>query len=110
MILTHFLYLPDGNAMLLPGRIPGYKSSDIKLLPSSTTKRSIWELYVESAASGLLRPVGYSTFTRLWRQLLPHIVIMKPMSDLCWICQQNSTAITRAANRPEEEKSAVSTM
>ena len=30
---------------------------------------------------------------------------MKPMSDLGWVCQQNSTAIMRAANRPEEEKS-----
>ena len=25
------------------------------------------------------------------------------MSDLCWVCQQNSTAITHAANRPEEK-------
>ena len=33
---------------------------------------------------------------------------MKPMSDLCWVCQQNSAAITHSANRPEEEKSAVS--
>lgn len=98
----------DVNAMLLPGRVPGYKSSDVKLLPSSTSKHALWELYVESATSGLLKPVGYSTFTRLWRQLVPHIIIMKPMTDLCWICQQNSTAITRAANRPEEEKSAVS--
>ena len=30
---------------------------------------------------------------------------MKPMSDLCWQCHQNSTALLRAANRPEEEKS-----
>ena len=32
---------------------------------------------------------------------------MKPMSDLCWICQQNSTAISRSANRPVEEKTQV---
>ena len=32
---------------------------------------------------------------------------MKPMSDLCWVCQQNSAAIMRAANTPEEEKSEV---
>ena len=36
-------------------------------------------------------------------QLLPHVVVMKIMSDLCCICQQNSTAIARSANRPEEK-------
>ena len=29
------------------------------------------------------------------------------MSDLCWVCQQNSMAIMRAANTPEAEKSQV---
>ena len=32
---------------------------------------------------------------------------MKPMSDLCWVCQQNSVAIMRAANSPEALKSEV---
>ena len=27
------------NAILLPGRIPGYKRDDLQLLPSSTTKK-----------------------------------------------------------------------
>ena len=98
----------DTNAMLLPGRVPGYKDTDVKLLPSSTTKHSIWELYLQAAAADSMRAVAYSTFTQLWRQLLPNIVVMKPMSDLCWVCQQNSVAITRSANRPVEEKSVVS--
>ena len=54
-----------------------------------------------------MRPVSYSTFTSLWRQLVPHVVVMKPMSDLCWQCQKKTTAITRSANRPEEEKTLV---
>ena len=29
---------------------------------------------------------------------------MKPMSDLCWMCQQNSSAILRATNKPESVK------
>ena len=98
----------DTNAMLLPRRVPGYKDTDVKLLPSSTTKHSIWELYIQAAAADSMRAVAYSTFTQLWRQLLPNIVVMKPMSDLCWVCQQNSVAITRSANRPVEEKSVVS--
>ena len=31
---------------------------------------------------------------------------MKPMSDLCWQCQQNSVSILRAANHSELEKTA----
>ena len=93
--------------MLLPGRVPGYKVSDVKLLPSSTTKHAIWELYLQAAATNSMRSVAYSKFTQLWRQLLPYIIVMKPMSDLCWVCQQNSAAITRSANCPE--KSTVST-
>ena len=51
------------------------------------------------------RAAAYTTFCRLWKQLLPSIVLMKPMSDLCWQCQQNSSAILRAANCSEGEKS-----
>ena len=29
----------EGNAILLPGRIPGHKRDDIKLLPSSRSKK-----------------------------------------------------------------------
>ena len=29
----------EENAILLPGRIPGYKRDDIKLLPSSCSKK-----------------------------------------------------------------------
>ena len=32
---------------------------------------------------------------------------MKPMTDLCWLCQKNSNAIIRSANKSEEEKSMV---
>ena len=110
-IHTHMHAVPvnttEANAMVLPGRVPGYKRSDIQLLPSSTTKHKVWELYQEAAAVGSTRSVCYSVFTSLWRQLLPHVVVMKPMSDLCWLCQQNSTAICRSANQPEEEKSLV---
>ena len=32
--------LPDSNAMLLPMRVPGYKDSGMKLLPTSTVQPS----------------------------------------------------------------------
>ena len=54
-----------------------------------------------------MRSAWYNTFCTLWRKLTPQIMVMKPMTDLCWVCQQNSSAIMRAANTPEEEKSDV---
>lgn len=33
-------------------------------------------------------------------------IVMKPRSDLCWQCQQNSAAIVRMANGSEAEKTA----
>ena len=54
-----------------------------------------------------MRSAAYNTFCTLWQMLTPQIMVMKPMTDLCWVCQQNSSALMRAANTPEEEKSEV---
>lgn len=106
-VVRFLLNYSEQNAILLPGRIPGYQRSDIKLLPSSVSKRKIWRFYQDSAeASQEVHVVAYSTFNKLWRSLLPGIMLMKPRSDLCWTCQQNSTAIMRSANKPDSEKSA----
>ena len=105
-VVRFLLNFADQNCLLLPGRIPGYSRSDIKLLPSSLSKRSVWKKYHESADSAdMIQPVSYSSFCSLWRSLLPSIVMMKPMLDLCFECQKNSTAIVRAANCPDTEKS-----
>ena len=96
----------DRSAILFPGRVPGYRNTDLKLLPSSVSKRGIWKVYKESAESAsLVHLVAYTTLCRLWRSLLPSVILMKPMSDLCWTCQKNSTAIMRAANLSDTEKS-----
>ena len=59
--------------------------------------------YKLSADEAGLKAAAYSTFYIMWRKLTPHIMVMKPMTDLCWVCQQNSKAIMRAANTPETE-------
>ena len=93
----------EAHAILLPGRISGYKQSDLQLLPSSTTKRNVWLLYCDSFLT--YRTMAYSTFCKMWQQMLTHIMVIKPMSDLCRVCQKNSIAIMRAANQPEQQKS-----
>ena len=83
------------NAVLLPGRIPGYRRDDIKLLPCSTTKHHVWELYQDTASLLGLRSLSYSTFCKLWKKCLPNLIAARPLTDLCWKCQQNSTLIMR---------------
>ena len=41
----------ETNAILLPGRVPGYKRDDIQILPSTTTKRAVWRMYKETCTS-----------------------------------------------------------
>ena len=90
--VVRFLFsFAEQHALLLPGRIPGYSRDDLQLLPSSTSKRAVWKVYHEAAeAESTIHPVAYSTFCYLWRTLVPSVVVMKPRSDLCWQCQQNS--------------------
>ena len=90
--------------MVLPGCFPGYKSSDIQLLPSIMTNNRVWELNQEAAGVQSMRPSHWLLHVhKAVAVTLPHVVVMKPMSDLCWLCQCNSTAITRSANRPDEK-------
>ena len=108
-VVEFLLTYAEANAILLPGRIPGYKCTDVQLLPSSTTKRHVWQQYCTSllSLSSSHNQVAYSTFCLIWRQVVPQVLVTKPMSDLCWICQSNSMAIMRASNLPEEQKSQV---
>ena len=106
-VISFLVNYTEENGLLLPGRIPGYTSTDLKLLPSSKSKRAIWKTYEMAANSSEgIQVVAYSTFCQLWQKLLPSIIIMRPMTDLCWQCQQNSTTILRSAHASDLEKSA----
>ena len=69
--------------------------------------QKVWSLYNESCSASRITPVAYTTFADYWLKLLPHIRVGKPMTDLCWVCQQNSTRLTRSMNKSEDEKSEV---
>ena len=77
-----------------------------QLLPSSTTKRNVWQVYAKACERAQQRSLAYTSFCRLWRNQIPNILIMKPTSDLCWFCQRNTNLILRSVNQPEEVKSA----
>ncbi len=105
-VILFLLDYCEKHALLLPGRVPGYSRTDIKLLPSSTSKRKIWNIYKETAEQAKTCVIAYTTFCRLWKTQLPCIMIMKPMTDLCWKSQQNGNSIMLAANSSDSIKSA----
>ena len=106
-VVKFILQYAETNAILLPGRIPGYKRDNIQILPSSTTKQAVWQMYEEMATAYSMRRVSYPTWCKCWSQFVRHVVVGRPMSDLCLVCQQNSTAIVHSANLSEEDKSEV---
>ena len=66
-------FYAENNAILLPGRIPGYKRDDIQLLLSSTTKK-VWQLYQQSATE-MGGHKGY------W--LLPFLSLLAAVNSTC---------------------------
>ena len=72
--------------------------------------QSVSILYKAACDAAGLRAIALNTFCTLWRNTLPFVTAMKPMTDLCQVCQHNSTALVRAANTAEEDKSEVSSM
>ena len=53
-------------------------------------------MYQAAATCDSIRAVAYPTFTCLWHSLLPSIILMWAMTDLCWQCQKGSMVIQRS--------------
>ena len=68
---------------MLPGRIPGFKREDVRVLSSSETKTSVWRVYTTTCKASGEQAVSYSKFVDLWNQFCPKVVVAKPMTDLC---------------------------
>ena len=100
--LTNYV---EENAVLLPGRIPGFKKDDICLFSSSETKMNVWRTFKRTCEESGKHAVCYTTFMKLWEQFHPDVVVAKPMTDLCLTCQQNTSKLLRSTNLPEWEKS-----
>ena len=60
-VVRYILHYAEDHTVLLPCRIPGYNRDDIQILPSSTTKQEVWQLYHSTASAGAdMKAVGYS--------------------------------------------------
>jgi RNase P subunit RPR2 len=92
------------HALLLPGRMPNYKSENVFLLPSDTTAADIHALYERLAQEMDFRSVHLRTFQRTWHDICPYITIMKPTTDLCQHCQEFLYHLSNVLNMNDEEK------
>lgn len=103
-------FRPLNSLLSLPSTTPSSILNfhlEVFLDTAVPTFNSCHRVYHAAAkAKGSIHPVAYTTVCFLWRELTPSVIVMKPRSDLCWQCQQNSTAIVRTANHPEADKSA----
>ena len=103
-VVKFILNTAEEQALILPGRVPGFKRMDIKLPPSTLTKHGLRRTYPEICVNTGTPSMGYSKFCNLWNQLCPFIVIMQPATDLCWTCQKNNDGIRNSVNLPESDK------
>lgn len=99
--------VPEEQALLLPGRVTGFKRTDVNLLPSTLTKHGLWKTYQDICNNDCHISEGYSKFCDLWNQLCPFVISMRPATDLCWTCQKNNSHIHKSANLPEAQKAEV---
>ena len=51
---------------------------------------------------------GKSSFFKYREMYVPTIRTMEAMSDLCWVCQKNSSALGRSVSMADERESEVS--
>ena len=98
LLVCFILNFAEDHGIVLPGRIPGFKRDDVKVLPSNFTKAEIWRIYRNEPPtnmSGDHHAVGLSTFRKLWAQLVPYVFIAKSASDQYWVCQKNNIHILK---------------
>ncbi|KAJ8297646.1 hypothetical protein KUTeg_024177, partial [Tegillarca granosa] len=88
----------------LPGRLPNYREHKTVLLPSDKTKYDVYSDYVSAAEEVGLRKISLSEFKKIWLEQCPHIMIMRPTTDLCHKCQSYVTCIKNSGSLSEEEK------
>ena len=107
-IVTFIQNYAEQHAILLPGCIPACNVMIYSCSHHLTVRRymackhidiqhtllkilflqKVWQIYknccqARNAADLALQSVAYKTFCRLWTDLLPHIRVTKPRSDLC---------------------------
>lgn len=94
-------------AIPLPGRLPQCRNfAKVVKLPSCDTKIVVYRKFQEACENADIdiRVPGTTTFKDIWNQFCPHIMTMKPASDLCDVCRINHLKLSRLANASFDEQ------
>lgn len=63
IVVQFLLNYAEANAIVLPGRVAAFHRWDVKVLPSSVTKSSVWRQYKEvTTAAGLHVPFDWTRY------------------------------------------------
>ena len=79
--------------LVLPGRVASFNNADLMILPSFSSKVHVYRQYETTCKDSSSRCVSETYFRRIWRNLLPHIVVQRPRTDLCAECHHNLTSL-----------------
>ena len=64
----------------------------------------VYSKYKEACSERGFRLAGKSSFYQLWQDVLPHISVSTPSTDLCFVCQRNNLAIQQSSCFSDEAK------
>ena len=94
----------EARSIPLPGRLPNVKDYRVMKLPTNTTKSGIYSEYFKACEEDGVKAVSLTTFKDLWLKYCPYVQVMKPASDICQECAQNSRAVHRSQGMPDNIK------
>jgi len=94
----------ENHALVLPGRMTNYKNPDLKLLPSSMTKKYVYGLYTDSLKDSSTEPLSLRLWYETWIELCGNVVVQLPCTDLCSLCQQNQMTVGKMINLDKDKK------
>ena len=72
----------------MPGRMTNYKNPDLKLLPSSMSKKYVYELYRDALKETDDEAISLRLWYQTWHELCGNVVVQLHRTDLCSLCQQ----------------------
>ena len=104
-VVTFLRNYAENNAVVLPSKTKGVRAGDPRtmLLPSWETKKQIHEKCVAACKEGS-QILKLSAFVSVWTSVLPNIMIQRPRSDLCVVCQKNTMKMSQMVNLDDDVK------
>ena len=104
-IKTFILNYAAAHGLPDPGRDVRKGKGHLRiLLPTVMNYLSVHQIYERSMNSQGTKPLGYKTFTRIWREEVPHVEFNDPRTDLCMTCEEFKKQINQVSAQLNEER------